>query len=69
MLLLTRNCGTGSRYLEEVYYHHESESKETWETLNQNRDFKVQLNLHKDDMLIPVDFVMDAVLERMKVEA
>ena len=25
----SRNAGTGSRYIEDVYYHHESESKKT----------------------------------------
>ena len=39
MLLLSRNAGTGSRYIEDVYFHHESESKKTWDTLMQNRVF------------------------------
>ena len=69
MLLLTRNCGTGSRYLEDVYYHHESESKETWETLNQNREFKSKVNLHKEDMLIPVEYVIDALSEKVASKA
>ena len=60
MLLLSRNCGTGSRYIEEVYFHHEAESKKTWDTLNQNREFNYQVNLHKEDLLLP--------LEKMLVE-
>ena len=55
MLLLSRNCGTGSRYIEEVYFHHEAESKKTWDTLNQNREFNYQVNLHKEDLLLPLE--------------
>ena len=36
---LARNSGTGVRYVEQVYYHHESESKKNWDTLMQNRKF------------------------------
>ena len=39
MLQLSRNAGTGPRYLSDVYYHHESESQQTWDTLMQNRVF------------------------------
>ena len=39
ILQLARNCGTGVRYIEQVYYHHESESKKNWDTLMQNRKF------------------------------
>ena len=46
MLQLSRNCGTGLRYIEDVYYHHESESKSTWETLTQNRTFYDQVKDH-----------------------
>ena len=39
LLQLSRNCGTGLRYIEDVYFHHESESKATWELLSKNRTF------------------------------
>lgn len=55
MLQLSRNAGTGSRYVEDVYYHHESESKQTWDTLNQNRQFREYMKRHKDEILIPME--------------
>ena len=55
MLQLARNAGTGSRYVEDVYYHHEAESKSTWETLNQNRSFREYMELHKAEVLIPME--------------
>ena len=39
LLQLARNSGTGIRYVEQVYYHHEAESKKNWETLMKNRKF------------------------------
>ncbi len=59
MLLLSRNCGTGTRYLEEVYFHHESESKQTWETLSQNRIFHSKLKHHENDVLVEIEGIMD----------
>ena len=40
LLQLARNSGTGVRYVEQVYYHHEAESKKNWETLMKNRKFQ-----------------------------
>ena len=40
LLQLARNSGTGVRYVELVYYHHEAESKKNWETLMKNRKFQ-----------------------------
>ena len=59
MLLLSRNCGTGTRYLEDVYFHHESESKQTWETLSQNRVFFNKLKRHENDVLVEIEDIMD----------
>ena len=59
MLLLSRNCGTGTRYLEDVYFHHESESKQTWETLTQNRVFFNKLKRHENDVLVEIEDIMD----------
>ena len=60
MLQLARNAGTGSRYVEDVYYHHEAESKTTWETLNQNRSFREYMDLHKGEVLIPMEEPLEA---------
>ena len=38
MLQLFCNAGAGIRYIENVCYHHEVESKATWETLNKTED-------------------------------
>ena len=58
MLLLSRNCGTGTRYLEDVYFHHESESKQAWETLSQNRVFFNKLKRHENDVLVEIEEVL-----------
>lgn len=55
ILQLARNSGTGSRYVEDVYYHHEAESKNTWETLNQKRTFREYMERHKTDLLVPLE--------------
>jgi len=55
LLQLSRNAGTGSRYVEDVYYHHEAESKTTWETLTQNRKFREYMELHKNDVAVPLE--------------
>ncbi len=54
MLQLAQNCGTGIRYVELVYYHHEAESKQTWDILNKNRKYN---NKHFNDILIPLEEV------------
>ncbi len=59
LLQLSRNAGTGIRYVEEVYFHHESESKETWDILTQNRSFYDQMRKNKDNILIPMEDVLD----------
>jgi len=51
---LSINSGTGVRYIQDVYYHHESESKNTWNTLTQNRQFYSYIQDHKDDVLIDI---------------
>ena len=63
ILQLARNCGTGSRYIEQVYYHHESESLQTWDTLNQNRTFHQRMHKHRDDLLVEMEDALDLVLE------
>ena len=61
LLFLWRNAGTGLKYLQDVYYHHESESKATWETLNQNRKFYDVISKKKDEELIEIESVMEIV--------
>ena len=55
LLQLSRNCGTGVRYVESVYYHHESESKTTWDTLTQNRTFFEHINNHSNDFQVGLE--------------
>lgn len=61
MLLLSRNAGTGVRYIQDVYYHHESESRATWDTLNQNRYFTDSMKKHRDDLLLELEEVLSKV--------
>ncbi len=57
MLTLAQNCGTGIKYIEQVYYHHEAESKATWKILNKNRDFTKKLADHMNEPFIPLEDV------------
>tara|TARA_Y100001970_G_C14230125_1_gene858066 strand:- start:923 stop:2305 length:1383 start_codon:yes stop_codon:yes gene_type:complete len=61
MLQLSRNAGTGTRYIEEVYYHHESESKQTWDILTKNRVFYNKLKKSMDNILVPIEDVLEDV--------
>jgi integrase len=63
MLPLARNCGTGVRYIEDVYYHHEAESKSTWATLNQNRSFREKMELRRTELTIPIEEINDELME------
>ena len=62
LLFLSRNAGTGLKYLQDVYYHHESESKATWETLNKNRRFYDAIHSKNEEELIPIEDVMEIVV-------
>ena len=59
MLLLSRNCGTGTRYLEDIYFHHENEFRQVWEKLSQNRVFFNKLKRHENDVLVEIEDIMD----------
>jgi hypothetical protein len=61
LLLISRNAGTGTKYVSDVYYHHESESKQTWDTLNQNRMFFEEIQKHKEDLLVEMEEVLENV--------
>ena len=51
--------GEGTRYLEDVHLHHGSESKQTWETLSQNRVFFNKLKRHENDVLVEIEDIID----------
>ena len=61
LMLLSRNAGTGLRYVEDVYYHHQSESKETWGSLNQNRTFYERTRNHPDEPFIQIEEAMEDI--------
>tara|TARA_Y100001963_G_scaffold70949_1_gene98692 strand:+ start:1899 stop:3302 length:1404 start_codon:yes stop_codon:yes gene_type:complete len=63
MLQLSRNAGTGTRYIEDVYYHHESESKKTWDMLNQNRKFYEKVHKNPSTMNLSIDDVLEDIEE------
>ena len=55
ILQISRNTGTGTRYVENVYYHNEAESKATWETLNKNRSFREKIDAKRSLLPIPIE--------------
>ena len=61
---LSKNCGTGIRYIEEVYYHHEAESKQMWDSLNKNRLFCDKVKQHEDDFMINFEELIDGLDEK-----
>ena len=65
LLQLSRNCGTGIRYIENVYYHHQAESQATWDTLTQNRIFHDQISKKRDDLLIEIEEVMESLEDEL----
>jgi len=52
---LSNQCGTSLKNISEVYYHHEAESKQVWETLSQNRVFFDNVKSHEGEILIDYD--------------
>ena len=63
ILQLNHNAGRASRYIEEVYYHHEGGSKKTWDTLIQNRVFYDNMKKHQSELLVEIEDIMDGVDE------
>tara|TARA_B100001057_G_scaffold90802_1_gene87100 strand:- start:204 stop:1598 length:1395 start_codon:yes stop_codon:yes gene_type:complete len=59
LLQLSKLAGTGLPQLELVYYHHEQESKQTWELLNQNRNFFDRLK-DEPETLVPYEELLMA---------
>tara|TARA_B000000557_G_C20812383_1_gene460885 strand:- start:2528 stop:3934 length:1407 start_codon:yes stop_codon:yes gene_type:complete len=60
LITLANLAGTGLKELELVYYHHEEESRKTWEAINQNRVFFDRLKNENKD-LIDYDNLLDGV--------
>ena len=60
LLQLSKLSGTGLSNLELVYFHHEQESKETWELINQNRNFYDRLK-EEPETLVPYDELLKKV--------
>ncbi len=59
LLQLSKNCGCGLRYIQDVYYHHESESKGTWDILTKNRNFYEHIKTIQDELLVEIEDVMN----------
>ena len=51
LITLAQLAGTGLKELEMVYYHHEAESRRTWETINQNRVFFDRLSKEREELV------------------
>ena len=51
LITLSQLAGTGLKELEMVYYHHEAESRKTWETINQNRTFFDRLSKEREELV------------------
>ncbi len=63
MLQLSRHCGTGLKYIENVYYHHEAESRSTYEILSKNRTFYERDRKYRDDKIISgIDHLLEDIL-------
>ena len=58
---LSRLAGTGLANIEQVYYHHEAESKATWEALSQNRIFFDRLRKEETHETVQFEKMMDGV--------
>ena len=59
MLQLSRNAGTGFKYISDVYFHHEAESKRTWDMLNRNRKFYDRDPSEKSKLLVEIEDLAD----------
>ncbi len=55
ILTVSKNVGAGINYVSNVYYHHEAESKATWETLNKNRLWNEKLKSEEERVLVNLE--------------
>ena len=62
MLQLSRHCGTGIKYIEDVYFHHEAESKATYELLSQNRKFHERdKKFREQEIIVGIDRLLEDI--------
>ena len=60
MIQLSHHCGTGMKYIENVYFHHEAESKQTYEILSQNRKYQERDRKFTDkETLVGIDRLLE----------
>ncbi len=62
LLQLAKIAGTSLKEIEHTYYHHEQESKETWNMFTQNRIFWNKIKADKNDLV-----AIDKLLEEVEV--
>ena len=60
MIKLAEMAGTSLREIEQTYYHHEEESRKTWETITKNRIFQ-QRKKKQNPELISFDNLIDGL--------
>ena len=61
LLQLSRLAGTSVKEIEHVYYHHEQESKDTWELINKDRKFYDRVQ-KEPEALVPYDELMKDIV-------
>ena len=61
MLSLSRNAGCGVKFIQDVYYHHEAESKNTWDMLNRNRKFYDRDQSEKSKIIMEIEDLADVI--------
>ena len=54
LITLTKTAGTSCKELELTYYHHQDESKRTWEILNKNRIFYDRVKKSRGETLVDI---------------
>ena len=55
ILTVSKHVGADLKYVSNVYYHHEAESKATWEILNKNRLWNEKLDKDRDIPLVNLE--------------
>jgi len=58
---LSKFAGTGTRYVEDVYYHHEAETQQIYDLLQQNRKFFNQSVDEEKDFLVDLESVLEDI--------
>jgi len=60
---LSNQCGTSLKNISEVYYHHEAESRQVWETLSKNRMYFDNVRHRDDDIFVDYDELFDKAFD------